>query len=62
MQVLRSVGVGAAHSIIAYQALVKGIGKLTVNEENLLADLDKNWEESHVDWLLLSDTACSGVR
>jgi len=42
--VLRSVGVGAAHSIIAYQAVLKGLTKLVVNEEALLADLDQNWE------------------
>merc|ERR1712166_1399787 len=42
--VLRSVGVGFAHSIIAYQAVVKGISKIEANEEKLLADLDQNWE------------------
>lgn len=42
--VLRSVGVGFAHSIIAYQAVLKGISKIEANEERLLADLDQNWE------------------
>ena len=32
------------HSLIAYQATMKGISKLEVNEANLLAELDKNWE------------------
>jgi adenylosuccinate lyase len=42
--VLRNLGVGMAHSLIAYQATLKGISKLEVNEAQLLAELDKNWE------------------
>ncbi|MCU4674557.1 adenylosuccinate lyase [Catenovulum sp. 2E275] len=42
--VLRNLGVGAAHSIIAYQATLKGISKLEVNEQSLLTELDQNWE------------------
>ena len=42
--VLRNLGVGIAHSVIAYHASIKGIGKLEVNEHNLEADLDTNWE------------------
>lgn len=42
--VLRNLGVGFAHTLIAYQATRKGISKLQVNEENLLAELDANWE------------------
>ena len=42
--VLRTLGVGVAHSIIAYQATLKGISKLQVNEQSLLDDLDNNWE------------------
>ncbi|MGB1197993.1 MAG: adenylosuccinate lyase [Thalassotalea sp.] len=42
--VLRNLGVGFAHSLIAYQATLKGMSKLQVNEEALLAELDKNWE------------------
>ncbi|MDG1750137.1 MAG: adenylosuccinate lyase, partial [Thalassotalea sp.] len=41
---LRNLGVGFAHSLIAYGATLKGMSKLQVNEENLLAELDKNWE------------------
>lgn len=41
---LRNLGVSFAHSAIAYQALLKGLEKLTVNSEKLLADLDNAWE------------------
>ena len=42
--VLRALGVGLAHSSVAYQACLKGIGKLEVNAAALEADLDANWE------------------
>ncbi len=42
--VLRNLGVGIAHSLIAYNALLKGIGKLDVNPDRLQRDLDENWE------------------
>lgn len=42
--VLRSMGVGLAHSVIAYQSTLKGISKLEVNEARLAADLDNAWE------------------
>jgi adenylosuccinate lyase len=42
--VLRNLGVGLGHTIIAYQSTLKGISKLQVNEENLANELDKNWE------------------
>lgn len=42
--VLRNLGVGFAHALIAYQATLKGISKLEVNEANLLNELDHNWE------------------
>ncbi|WP_394393269.1 adenylosuccinate lyase [Shewanella woodyi] len=42
--VLRNLGVGMAHALIAYQSTLKGISKLEVNEEQLRAELDKNWE------------------
>ena len=42
--VLRNLGVGVAHSVIAFQALEKGIGKLEADEARLAADLDSNWE------------------
>jgi adenylosuccinate lyase len=42
--VLRTLGLGVAHSLIAYKASLKGISKLQVNEASLLAELDQNWE------------------
>ena len=42
--VLRTMGVGLAHSLIAYQSSLKGISKLEINAERLAADLDNAWE------------------
>ncbi|MDP2227225.1 MAG: adenylosuccinate lyase [Moraxellaceae bacterium] len=42
--VLRNLGVGLAHSLIAYEASLKGIGKLEVNAARLADDLDNAWE------------------
>ena len=42
--VLRNLGVGVGYAVIAYQATLKGISKLEVNEASLLAELDNNWE------------------
>jgi adenylosuccinate lyase len=42
--VLRNLGVGLAHSLIAYQATIKGLNKLEINPAKLLADLDNAWE------------------
>ncbi len=42
--VLRNVGVGFAHSMIAYASALKGIGKLEANPERMAADLDDAWE------------------
>jgi adenylosuccinate lyase len=42
--VLRNLGVGCAHSVIAYQSCMKGISKLETNPERLAEDLDKAWE------------------
>lgn len=42
--VLRNLGVGIAHSVIAYHSSLKGISKLEVNQAALQADLDDNWE------------------
>jgi adenylosuccinate lyase len=42
--VLRNLGVGLAHSLIAYQATLKGISKLELNAPRLDADLDNAWE------------------
>jgi len=42
--VLRVLGVGAAHSVIAYSSCLKGISKLEVNESALVDDLKEAWE------------------
>ncbi|WP_426115286.1 adenylosuccinate lyase [Pseudomonas sp. DSP3-2-2] len=42
--VLRNLGVGFAHSVIAYEASLKGISKLELNEQKIAADLDACWE------------------
>jgi adenylosuccinate lyase len=42
--VLRNMGVGAGYSLIAYQASLKGIGKLQLNQARLMEDLDDSWE------------------
>jgi adenylosuccinate lyase len=42
--VLRTLGLGVGHAVIAYQATLKGISKLEANEAALAADLDANWE------------------
>jgi adenylosuccinate lyase len=42
--VLRNLGVGIAHGLIAYQAIDKGISKLDADPVKLAADLDANWE------------------
>lgn len=41
--VLRNVGVPMAHIEIAFKSLLKGLGKLLLNEAALSADLDKCW-------------------
>jgi len=42
--VLRNIGVGFAHSILAWQSTLKGVGKLLIDEQRLLTDLDASWE------------------
>ena len=41
--VLRNIGVPFAHTMIAFQAISKGLGKLILNEPRLHADLEANW-------------------
>jgi adenylosuccinate lyase len=41
--VLRVVGVPLAHSVIAFGATLKGLGKLLLNQDALTQDLDNNW-------------------
>ena len=42
--VLRNMGVGLDYSLIAYEASLKGISKLQLNEARLAEDLDNSWE------------------
>jgi adenylosuccinate lyase len=42
--VLRNLGVGFAHSVIAYEASLKGISKLELNAQKIAEDLDACWE------------------
>jgi adenylosuccinate lyase len=42
--VLRALGTGFAHTLIALDSLLKGLGKLQTNPERLATDLDVAWE------------------
>jgi adenylosuccinate lyase len=42
--VLRNVGVGVGHSVLAYESFLKGLSKLEADVERLNADLEANWE------------------
>jgi adenylosuccinate lyase len=42
--VLRALGVGLGHGMIAYQSALKGMNKLELNQESIAAELDSNWE------------------
>jgi len=42
--VLRNLGVGLAHCLIAYSSTMRGLNKLEVNELKLAEILDNNWE------------------
>ncbi|MES2649422.1 MAG: adenylosuccinate lyase [Bacteroidota bacterium] len=41
--VLRNIGVPAAHILIAFNSIGKGISKLVLNEAKIKEDLDNNW-------------------
>ncbi len=41
--VLRNVGVPFGHTTIAYKSILKGLGKLLLNEDAIKADLEDNW-------------------
>ena len=41
--VLRDVGMPLAHTVIAFESTLKGLGKLLLCQEALQADLDQNW-------------------
>jgi len=42
--VLRNLGVGIAHTVIACESAIRGIGKLTADPLQTDAELDANWE------------------
>ena len=41
--VLRNIGVPMGHTLIAFEATLKGLNKLLLNEEKIAEDLEKNW-------------------
>ena len=41
---LRNIGVAIGHVVIACESCLKGIGKLEVNAQKLIDDLNDNWE------------------
>lgn len=41
--VLRNIGVPIGHTIIAFEATLKGLNKLLLNEDKFAEDLEKNW-------------------
>ncbi|MBT8222308.1 MAG: adenylosuccinate lyase [Eudoraea sp.] len=41
--VLRNIGVPFAHTMIGFNAMLKGLDKLILNEDKIRADLDQNW-------------------
>ncbi|XP_066394128.1 uncharacterized protein [Miscanthus floridulus] len=42
--VLRNLGMGLGHSLLAYKATMRGISKVQVNESRLVEDLEQTWE------------------
>ena len=42
--VLRNMGVALGYSVLAWDACLRGLGKLEVNRQRLAEDLDANWE------------------
>ena len=42
--VLRNLGVGIAHSLIAWQSALKGLSKVEANYQRIAEDLDNSWE------------------
>ncbi len=41
--VLRNVGVPLGHSLLAFRSLLKGLSKISLNQEQLNTDLEANW-------------------
>ncbi len=41
--VSRNIGVPLAHTLLAFKSLLKGLGKLIINEGRISKDLNQNW-------------------
>jgi adenylosuccinate lyase len=41
--VLRNTGVPLAHTVVAFNSLLKGLGKISADRQALAADLETNW-------------------
>ncbi|NNF33136.1 MAG: adenylosuccinate lyase [Saprospiraceae bacterium] len=41
--VLRNIGVPFGHTLIAYHSILKGLSKIVLRKDRLMADLDDNW-------------------
>jgi adenylosuccinate lyase len=42
--VMRNIGTAYGYSLLAFQSLEKGLGKLEINSSNIQNDLDNHWE------------------
>eukprot|EP00457_Paulinella_chromatophora_P006285 gb/GEZN01006303.1/.p1 GENE.gb/GEZN01006303.1/~~gb/GEZN01006303.1/.p1 ORF type:complete len:520 (-),score=50.87 gb/GEZN01006303.1/:106-1665(-) len=42
--VLRNIGVGLAHSVMSYHSALRGLNKVSVNQQGLDRELDQHWE------------------
>jgi adenylosuccinate lyase len=41
--VIRGVGVPLAHGLVAFKSIEKGLGRLDICSDTILADLNKDW-------------------
>ncbi|MFT4246003.1 MAG: adenylosuccinate lyase [Micrococcaceae bacterium] len=59
----RNVGVAIGHSLLAITNVTRGISRLAVSEQTLLADLDENWEVlAEAVQMLMRAEAVRGVK
>ncbi|MEL0093134.1 MAG: adenylosuccinate lyase, partial [Pseudomonadales bacterium] len=42
--VIRNIGMALGYCLISYQATLRGLGKLDVNQQKINDDLDQSWE------------------
>ena len=45
--VLRTIGVPLAHTLIAFQSTLKGLGKLVLNKHAIAQELENNWHPKY---------------